>query len=211
MADAPEGAVTTHTLSTADFGVPIGDRYFEDYRDGAVYEYGWASVTEEEIIAFARRFDPQPIHTDAGFAAAGPFGGLIASGWHTAGILMRLFADHYLSRVASLASPGVDEMRWATPLRPGDRLQLRTTIIETRRSRSKPDRGLVRTRAELLNQDGLSPMSLIAMNLLKLRDELHARGLRSSGDVRMHAPGRAATTPSGPGALLCLGGAQAGL
>jgi acyl dehydratase len=170
MAETPGQAVPTRTLSTADFGAPIDDRYFEDYQPGAVYEYGWASVTEEEIIAFARQFDPQPIHTDAGLAASGPFGGLIASGWHTAGILMRLFAGHYLSRVASLGSPGVDEMRWATPLRPGDRLRLRTTIIETRRSRSKPDRGLVRTRAELVNQDDLLPLSLVAMNLVTLRE-----------------------------------------
>ena len=160
----------TRTLSEADFAVPIGDRYFEDYQSGAVYEYGYASVTEEEILAYARRFDPQPIHTDPAFAATGPYHGLIASGWHTAGIFMRLFADHYLSRVASLGSPGIDELRWATPLRPGDSLRLRTTITETRRSRSKPDRGLVRTHGELLNSDGGTALSLIAMNLLTLRN-----------------------------------------
>ena len=115
MTDVTGRVPATRTLSEADFAVPIGDRYFEDYRPGAVYEYGYASVTEDEIIAFATRFDPQPIHVDAGFAATGPFGGLIASGWHTGGIMMRLFADHYLSQVASLASPGVDELRWATP------------------------------------------------------------------------------------------------
>jgi acyl dehydratase len=82
---------------------------------------------------------------------------------------MRLFADHYLSRVASLASPGIDELRWATPLRPGDSLRLRTTILQARRSRTKPDRGLVHTRAELLNQHDASVLSLIAMNLLRLR------------------------------------------
>ncbi len=169
MAEPAERLVTTRALGAADFTAPAGDRYFEDYEVGAVYEYGYASVTEAEIIAFAQQFDPQPIHVDPGFAAAGPFGGLIASGWHTAGITMRLIADHYLSRVASLASPGIDELRWVTPLRPGDQLRLRTTILEARRSRSKPDRGLVRTKAELLNQDDGSPLSLVAMNLIGLR------------------------------------------
>jgi acyl dehydratase len=161
---------TTRTLGEADFAAPIENRYFEDYHAGAVYEYGYAIVAEEEVVAFARRFDPQPFHVDAQLAAAGPFGGLIASGWHTAGVFMRLFADHYLSRVASLGSPGVDELRWPTPVRPGDRLRLRTTIIETRRSRSKPDRGLVHTQAELLNQDSQSALSLVAVNLLLLRE-----------------------------------------
>jgi acyl dehydratase len=159
----------TRTLGEADFAVPVDARYFEDYQAGAVYEYGYATVDEAELVAFARRFDPQPIHTNPEFAAAGPFGGLIASGWHTAGIFMRLFADHYLSRVASLASPGIDELRWPAPVRPGDMLRLRTQITETRRSRSKPDRGLVVTHAELLNQHDHCVLSLTAMNLLKLR------------------------------------------
>ena len=165
----------TRTLSEADFAAPIEDRFFEDYEAGAVYEYGHATVTEEEIVAFARRFDPQPIHADARLAAAGPFGGLIARGWHTGGIFMRLFADHYLSRVASLGSPGLDELRWPVPVRPGDRLWLRTTTVETRRSRSKPDRGVVRTRAELLNQESLTALSLVAVNLLLLRDSRNAQ------------------------------------
>ncbi|MGH3068720.1 MAG: MaoC family dehydratase [Streptosporangiaceae bacterium] len=158
------------TLSSDDFRVPIDDRYFEDYPPGAVYEYGYLTVTEAEILEFARRFDPQPIHIDPGFAAAGPFGGLIASGWHTASMMMRLFADHYLSRVASLASPGIDELRWPAPVRPGDQLRLRTTIVEARPSRSKADRGLVRTRGELINQDDRIVLGLVAMNLLARRD-----------------------------------------
>jgi acyl dehydratase len=160
----------THTLSEDDFAVGVAERYFEDYVTGAVYEYGYASVTEAEIIAYAERFDPQPIHVDAEFARSGPFGGLIASGWHTASLAMRLIVDHYVSRVASLASPGVDELRWPTPVRPGDTLRLRTTIVETRRSRSKPDRGLIRTHAELLNQHDQTTLSLVAMNLIKLRN-----------------------------------------
>ena len=160
----------TRTLSEDDFAVGPADRYFEDYLPGAVYEYGYTSVTEADIVTFAERFDPQPIHVDAQFAAAGPFGGLIASGWHTAGIAMRLIVDHYLPRAASLASPGIDELRWPTPVRPGDKLRLRTTIVEARRSRSKPDRGLVRTQAELINQDGSPVLTLLAMNLILLRN-----------------------------------------
>ncbi|HEY8045744.1 MAG TPA: MaoC family dehydratase [Streptosporangiaceae bacterium] len=160
----------TRTLSTSDFTVPREDRYFEDYVPGAVYEYGYLSVTETEILEFARRFDPQPIHTDPEYAASGPFGGLIASGWHTSSLMMRLFADHYLSRVASLASPGIDELRWPAPVRPGDQLRLRTTIVAARPSRSKPDRGLVRTRGELINSDDRVVLDLTAMNLLGRRE-----------------------------------------
>jgi acyl dehydratase len=167
----PEGTPPpkTRTLSEQDFAVPIDDRYFEDYTPGAVYEYGYITVSEAEILAFARAFDPQPIHVDPEFAAQGPFGGLIASGWHTAGIMMRLFADHCLSRVASLASPGIDELRWPAPVRPGDSLRLRATFVETRRSRSKPDRGLVRTKAELINQNDENVLELTAMNIIRAR------------------------------------------
>ena len=117
------------------------------------------------------RFDPQPIHTDTMFAASGPFGGLIASGWHTASLAMRMVVDHYVSRVASLASPGVDELRWPTPVRPGDSLRVRTTILETRRSRSKPDRGLLRSRIEVLAVDGSAVMTLIALNMIRRRPD----------------------------------------
>lgn len=170
MTEVTNEMPATRTLSAADFAAPIDDRYFEDYLPGAVYEYGYATVTEQEIIAFATRFDPQPIHIDPGFAAAGPFGGLIASGWHTAGIMMRLIADHFLSKVASLGSPGIDELRWPAPVRPGDSLRLRTTITQARRSRTKPDRGLVHTRAELLSADDQLTLSLTAMNLLLARE-----------------------------------------
>jgi acyl dehydratase len=168
----PQGAtpLSTKALGGSDFTAPIDDRYLEDYLPGAVYEYGYITVTEAEIIEFARAFDPQPIHTDPEFAATGPFGGLIASGWHTAGIMMRMFADHCLSRVASLASPGIDELRWPAPVRPGDSLRLRATIIEARRSRSKPDRGLVRTKAELINADDQIVLELTAMNILRARE-----------------------------------------
>jgi acyl dehydratase len=163
-------AGSTRTLSDHDFAAPIDDRYFEDYGPGAVYEYGSVTVTEEEILGFARKFDPQPMHVDPEFAAQGPFGGLIASGWHTAGIMMRMFVDHYLSRVASLASPGLDELRWPAPVRPGDSLRLRATVVEARRSRSKPDRGLVRTQSELINQNDEVVLRVTAMNIIRARE-----------------------------------------
>ena len=169
MGDPASPAASTRTLSDDDFSAPIDDRYFEDYEEGAVYEYGHVTVSEAEILDFARAFDPQPIHVDPEFAAQGPFHGLIASGWHTGAIMMRLFADHYLSRVASLASPGIDELRWPAPLRPGDSVKLRVTTVETRRSRSKPDRGLVRSHVELITQNDETVLTLTAMNLLCAR------------------------------------------
>jgi acyl dehydratase len=156
-------------LTVSRFSTPIGDRWFEDFLPGARYELGHISVTEPEIIDFARRFDPQPMHVDPEAAARGHFGGLIASGWHTAGMMMRLFADHFLPGHASLGSPGIDKLRWTHPVRPGDVLRLRITVLDATRSRSKPDRGMIRTLIEVLNQNGNVVMSLKAMNLLRLR------------------------------------------
>jgi acyl dehydratase len=144
-------------------------RYFEDYRPGLVLEFGTAPVDEAEVVEFARRFDPQPFHIDAAQAAAGPFGGLIASGWHTGSLMMRLLVEHYLSPIASLGSPGLDEVRWLAPVRPGDTLSVRVTILEARRSQSKPDRGLVRALMEALNQRGEVVMSMKALNFTLCR------------------------------------------
>lgn len=135
------------------FSVPREDRYFEDYVAGSVYEFGPVAVTEEEIISFARRYDPQVFHIDPEGAKTTHFGGLIASGWLTAGLTMRLLVDNVVSRVASLGSPGVEELRWVKPVRPGDELSIRVTIREARRSRSKPDRGLVGFHVEVMNQN----------------------------------------------------------
>ncbi len=151
------------------FTTPIDQRFFEDYIPGAVYEFGSISVEEAEIISFARRFDPQPFHTDPEAAAKSMYGGLIASGWHTASLMMRLFVDHYLSHVASLGSPGVDELRWLYPVIPGDTLSIRVTVTETRRSRSKPDRGVLHSFCESLNQHGQVVMTMKAINLLACR------------------------------------------
>jgi len=139
---------------------------FEDYVAGAVYEFGAITVDETEVISFARQFDPQPFHTDPTEANEGHFGGQIASGWHTGALAMRLLVDHFLPITASLGSPGVDEMRWTRPVRPGDELSLRVTILEARRSTSKPDRGFMRTHIEVLNQHRDVVMSMKAMNLM---------------------------------------------
>jgi acyl dehydratase len=156
-------------LSGTEFAVPVADRHFEDYVPGAVFEYGQIPVTEAKIIEFARRFDPQYIHVDLERAVQGPFGGLIASGWHTAAMMMRLIVDNFLPRSASLGSPGIDELRWLKPVRPGDVLRVRLSVLEATRSRSKPDRGVVRTLCEVLNQDREIVMSLKAMNIMACR------------------------------------------
>jgi acyl dehydratase len=105
-----------------------GLRYFEDYLPGTTYDCGTVSVSEAQILAFAREFDPQPMHVDVDAAARGPFGGVIASGWHTAALVMRQLVDHFLSAEAGLASPGIDELRWPSPVRPGDTLRVRATV-----------------------------------------------------------------------------------
>jgi acyl dehydratase len=156
-------------LSATDFAAPIADRHFEDYVPGAVYEYGSVAVTEAEIADFGRRYDPQDIHIDPEAAARGAFGGLIASGWQTVTIMMRLLVDHFLPKVAGLGSPGIDELRWTRPVRPGDELSVRVTVLEATRSRSRPDRGMVRTLVEVLNQNGEIVMTLKPMNLLRCR------------------------------------------
>ena len=149
--------------------VPEAQLYLEDFVPGSVHEFGPTVVGEAEIIEFARRYDPQRIHTDPEWARTGPFGGLIASGWHTAAIAMRLLVDQYLPTAASLASPGIDELRWLRPVRPGDELKVRVTVIETRPSRSKPDRGLLRSRIEVLEPDGSAVMTMIGMNIVRRR------------------------------------------
>lgn len=152
-----------------EFSTPISDRYLDDYVQGARYRFGEESVNADEIMEFARRYDPQSIHTDPDAAAAGPFGGLIASGWQTAALMMRLFADNYLTSVASLASPGIDELRWVRPLRPDDRLTLVCETTGVRASTSKPDRGILTTVVTLLNQDDDPVLTATALNMVARR------------------------------------------
>jgi acyl dehydratase len=148
-----------------------GLRYFDDYLPGASYDCGSVNISEAEIISFATQFDPQPFHVDPVAAAHGPFGGVIASGWHTAALVMRQLVDHYLAAEASLGSPGLDEMRWPEPVRPGDTLRVRATAVEARRSASKPDRGILKTLIEAVNQDGRTVMRATATNFLLVRPE----------------------------------------
>ena len=150
-------------------GPKASDRYFEDYTPGSVAEYGGIVIEETDIIQFVSRHDPQYIHIDRDAAERGPFGGLIASGWHTASVMMRLLVDRFLPKTASLGSPGIDELRWLRPVRPGDVLRVRVTVLDATRSRSKPDRGMVRTLVEVLNQNEEVVMSLKPMNMIACR------------------------------------------
>jgi acyl dehydratase len=150
--------------------VPPKERFFEDFRPGEVLEFGDYLVTEEEIVDFAKRYDPQPFHVDPDAAGKSIYGGLIASGWLTGSIVMRLLVDHFISPLSSMGSPGADEIRWTKPVRPGDRLKLRVTVVETRRSHSKPDRGIVQVQEEAINQDGETVMSIRGMGLYRCRE-----------------------------------------
>ena len=147
------------------------ERYFEDYRPGMVFTGGPVTITAAEIVEFAAKYDPQAMHTDPDAAARGYFGGLIASGWHTAAVMMRLFVEHFLSPASSIASPGIDEVRWQRPVRPGDVLRLRVTVVEAERSRSRPERGVVRRLVEVLNEQGQVVMSLRPVSFIRVRPQ----------------------------------------
>jgi acyl dehydratase len=145
-------------------------RYFEDYVPGFTVDCGSFAMHEADIIAFAKEYDPQPFHVDPVAAKDGPFGGLIASGWHTTSMMMRQLVEYFVSPESSLGAAGIDEIRWPKPVRPGDTLHVRTTVLEARRSTSKPDRGIVKSRAEVTNQAGDIVMKLTAINFILLRD-----------------------------------------
>jgi acyl dehydratase len=129
-------------------------RYFEDFEVGQVFELGSKTLSEEEIIEFAKKYDPQPFHIDKEKAKKSFFGRLVASGWHTSAVYMRLLVDGLALDSASMGSPGLDDLRYLKPFYPGDTLYARFTITETIPSKSKPDRGLIKARAEALNQHG---------------------------------------------------------
>lgn len=145
------------------------ERYLEDYVEGDVHTFGPVTITEDEIVRFGKTFDPQLFHTDPKEAKKTVYGGLIASGWHTCGLFMRLFVEHYLPGPASLGSPGVDQLRWLKPVRPGDDLTLRITVDKVTPSRSKPDRGVLFSFCEMLNQAGDVVATMMAMNLILYR------------------------------------------
>lgn len=128
--------------------------YWEDFETGERKNIGSVVVDKDEVIKFASRYDPQPFHVDEAAAKQSIYGGLIASGWHTCSMVMRLMCDSYLLESASLGSPGIENVRWLRPVRPGDRLTAYRTIEETRLSTSRPDRGIVKTLWEVENQKG---------------------------------------------------------
>ena len=125
--------------------------HWEDFQPGAVAVYGPRLVTREEIVAFAAEFDPQPMHLDEAAASATILGGLSASGWHSCCLLMRMIADGFILDSSSMGGPGVDEVRWLKPLRPGTRVRIRSTVLDTRTSSSRPEMGLVKFQFEMLD------------------------------------------------------------
>lgn len=143
--------------------------YFEDFEVGRIWELSGPTLDAESIVEFARRYDPQPFHVDAEAAKHSAFGGLIASGWHTVGLCMRMICDAYLLDAASLGSPGVNEVRWLKPVRPGDSIRMRMSVLEATISRSKPDRGTVLHRWEVFNQKDELVMSMEGYGMFSRR------------------------------------------
>ncbi len=142
---------------------------FDDFQAGQTFEFGDHTLTTAEIVEFAQQFDPQPFHVDEHAAKESAFGGLIASGWHTAALFMRMYVDAILADAASMGSPGVEELRWLVPVRPGDRLRGRATVLEATPSATRPDRGTIRARFELLNQRDEVVTTMIARGLFGRR------------------------------------------
>ena len=139
--------------------------YWEDFTPGWVFETATRTLSEEDIVRFAREYDPQIYHTDAEAAKRSPFGGLIASGWQTGAVGMRLMCDGYLIESSCVGSPGIDEMRFIKPVRPGDTLRLRSSVIESAPSKKQPNRGTVLFRWEVLNQNDEVALSMLGRQM----------------------------------------------
>jgi len=144
-------------------------QYFEDIVVGASRDTGSHTFTEADIVKFASQFDPQPFHIDAAAAGSSIFGGLIASGWHTASVVMRLIVDAAIDVEASLGSPGFDDLTWKKPVRPGDTICARTTCIEKTPSRSRPGVGSARFHTEVFNQNGELIMTMTSIGMMRMR------------------------------------------
>jgi len=145
-------------------------RYWEDFKVGEVEQIGGKRVDKEEMIAFARQYDPQPFHVDEAAAKQSIYGGLIASGWHTCAMVMRMMCDAYMLHSASVGSPGIDNLKWLKPVRPGDTISARRTTLEMRASKSKPDIGIVNNLWEVFNQDGEMVMSMQGYGMFRRRN-----------------------------------------
>ncbi len=146
-------------------------RYFEDFPVGEVVTFGDREVSEEEIVAFARDWDPQPFHVDREAAKQSQIGELIASGWHTGALVMRMLCDAYLLDSASEGAPGIEEMRWVKPVRPGDRLHVRRTALAARVSRSRPHIGILEFLVEAINQRGETVLTMKSASFMRRRGE----------------------------------------
>lgn len=147
----------------------MAGRFLEDIVIGETWTSREVVLTEDEIIAFGRANDPQPMHTDPVAAADGRFGGLIASGWQVATLSMRLFVEAGGYGETPVVGLGIDELRWMKPVRPGDRLHAVREVIEARASRSKPHRGIIRTRVSVINQDDEAVMTMVSMGQIPAR------------------------------------------
>jgi acyl dehydratase len=145
-------------------------RYWEDFKVGEVEQIGAKRVGKDEIVAFAAQYDPQPFHVDAAAAQQSMYGGLIASGWHTCAMVMRMMCDAYLLHSASVGSPGIDHLKWLKPVRPGDTIRAQRTTLETRASKSRPEIGIVSNLWEVFNQDGEMVMSMQGYGMFRRRN-----------------------------------------
>jgi acyl dehydratase len=144
-------------------------RYWEDFKVGEVERIGEKRVERDEVVDFARQYDPQPFHIDETAAKRSVYGGLIASGWHTCAMVMRMMCDAYLAQAASVGSPGIENLKWLKPVRPGDTISARRTTLDTRASKSKPDIGIVNNLWEVFNQKGEMVMSMQGHGMFKRR------------------------------------------
>ena len=161
---------TPDHAGNVDSADPVAKRlYWEDFPVGAVFEFGGVTLTREAIVEFASRYDPQPFHLDDAAAEASLFGGLSASGWHTCALTMRMMCDAYLNRSASLGSPGIDELRWLKPVRPGDTLHVRMEVLQARTMASRPGVGLALQAWTVINQHGEPVMTMRGWGMLGLR------------------------------------------
>ena len=147
----------------------MAKQYFEDFQSGAINTYGPRLVSREEIIAFAAEFDPQPMHLDEEAGRASMLGGLAASGWHTCCLMMRMANDGFILNSASMGAPGVDEVRWLAPLRPGRQISLRTNVLDTRVSSSRPEMGFVKMLFEVVDDSGVTVMALSTSLIMSRR------------------------------------------
>ena len=157
-------------LSTAPSPAAQPTLWWEDFVPGSTREFGGRLVTREDILRFAREYDPQPFHVDEAAAERSLFGGLAASGWHTCALVMRMMCDAYLLDAASLGSPGLDQIRWLAPVRPGDTLSVRLEVLSARPMKSRPGVGLVQSRWTALNQRGEAVMSMEGWAMFRRRD-----------------------------------------